>query len=261
MRISLLTRLPSIASIPLRWVLIVPFVLQTVGVVALVEYLSYRSGHQAVLNLADRLMDKTSDRVEQELKNYLQTPLLINRLNVDAVQQGHLDLQNITALESLLFQRLRQFDQVSAVLFASPEGVFRGVERYPAWNLIVANPDRPDITSIYPLNSQGKPQKRIRTLSGVDVRRDRPWYKRAVQTGKLGWSPIFQHGPYQTLALNASQPVYEPTTQRLLGVFSVHLRLDYLSKFLQSLEMSRSGQIIILEENEALIATSTLEPI
>jgi len=124
-----------ITSIPLRGVLVVPFMLQTVGAVALVGYLSYRSGQEATADLGQRLVTETNERVTQELKTYLQTPVLINRLSVDAVNQGQVDPQNTPALEAALFNRLQQFEQISAVLFVNPEGKFRVVERFPAINL------------------------------------------------------------------------------------------------------------------------------
>lgn len=258
------TPVPSVrcfAPIPLRWMLVVPFVLQTVGAVGLVGYLSYRSGQQAVTDLTYRWLNQTSDCVIQELQKYLQTPLLINQLNVDAVHQKRVNLQDLPNLEVALFNRLQQFPQVTALLFATPEGVFRGVERSPAVNLVVADPERPDQTSIYRLGPQGQREQRIATLQGVDVRRDRPWYQRAVQTGKSGWNPIFQHGSYNALVLNASQPIYDLQTRQLLGVFSVHIRLDYLSQFLNRLEVGRTGQILIVDQQGHLIATSTLEPL
>jgi hypothetical protein len=45
-------------KVPLKTLLIVPFVLQTVVVVTLVGYFSYRSGQEAVENLADQLITK-----------------------------------------------------------------------------------------------------------------------------------------------------------------------------------------------------------
>jgi PAS domain S-box-containing protein len=256
-----------IANTPLRGMLVVPFVVQTVGAVTLVGYLSYRSGQEAVTNLGQRLVAETNERVTQELKMYLQTPILINRLNVDAVNQGQINLQSTPALEAALFNRLQQFDQVSAILFASPQGTFRFVERFPTLYGGVADPPRPDQIRIYRLDSQGKPGKLIHISNNLDVRRDsqrdrftnRPWYKRAVTTGKPGWNPIAQYGDVKTLTLNASQPVYQRDTNRLLGVFSVHLRLDYLSEILHRLDISRFGRVVITDQNGALVATSFKE--
>ena len=61
-------------QIPLKLVLIVPFVLQIVGAVGLVGYLSYQSGQQAVEEMAKPLMTEVGDRINQNLTNYLDKP-------------------------------------------------------------------------------------------------------------------------------------------------------------------------------------------
>lgn len=250
-----------ITNIPLRWVLTIPFVFPTIGAVALVGYLSYRSGQKAVEDLAQQLVVETNERVTHELKTYLQTPLLINRLNTDAVTQGQLDPQNMPTLEATLFNRLQQFDQMTAILFASPDGTFRAVERLPYLQLAVADPALPDEIKVYSLNEQGKLGHLTEVVKSTDIRHDRPWYQRAITTQKPGWNPIFQHGSTNVLTLNASQPVYEQTTKRLLGVFSVHIRLSYLSEILNHLDISRFGQVIVTDQNGTMIAASTQEPL
>jgi len=246
-------------NVPLSWVLTVPFVLPTIGAVALVGYLFHQSGQATVENMGRKLLAQTNERVTQEVKTYLQTPLLINRLNVDAVNQKQLDLQNVPALESALFNRLQQFERVTAVLFVSPQGKFRVVEQLPKLYLGIADPPQPDKLLIYHLDGQGRRGQLVTTVNGLDVRRDRPWYQRAVRTGKLGWNPISQYGTFKALTLDASQPVYDRTTKRLVGVFAVHIRLDYLSEFLRHLDISRFGQAIIMDQSGALVATSTPE--
>ncbi|WP_088889018.1 PAS domain S-box protein [Leptolyngbya ohadii] len=246
-------------NLPLYIVLLLPFVGITAGTVSLVVYLSYRSGQQVVTELTDQLMNETSDRVTTGLKTYLQTPILINRLNRDAVRQQQINLQDRAALERLLFQRLQQFEQVTAVQFASPEGVFRGVDRSSAFSLAVANPGQPKTQLVYRLNAQGQRGSLFATIKELDIQRDRPWYQQAVKTGKPGWSPIFLHGPNRITMLSASQPVYEGKTNRLLGVFSVYVGLDYINQFLHDLASRYSGQIIILNQNQEMVATSTLE--
>jgi len=245
-------------NLPLRCVLTVPFVLLTLGTTALVGYLSYQSGHKAVEDLGHQLVTHTNERVTQELKSYLQMPLLVNRLNVDAVNQGQLDLQNTPALEAALFNRSQQFDQMTAILFVNPQGKFRLVERVPDLYAVEADPPRPDKMRIYPLDSNGRRKKLIPAKNPLDVR-DRSWYKRAIATGKPGWDSISQYGGFEALSLTTSQPVYDRATNRLLGVFAVHLRLDYLSQFLNQLDISRAGQVIIMDQNGDLIATSTQE--
>ena len=58
-------------NIPLGWVLVIPFVLQIVGAVGLVGYLSYRVCQKSTEEMANRLMVEIGDRVEQHLDNHL----------------------------------------------------------------------------------------------------------------------------------------------------------------------------------------------
>lgn len=247
------------SHVSLRWVLAVPFVLLTFGATAIVGFLSYRNAQETAKNLGNQLVQQTNERVSQELKSYLKTPLFINRLNVDAVNRGQIDLQNTPALEAALFDRSQQFDQVTAILFVSDQGKLRVVERLPEGLYSVeTDPPRPNKLRIYPLDNQGRRKQLIVSKHNLDVR-DRPWYKRAVTDKTPGWSTIAQYGSCQALALTASQPVYDRATNGLLGVFAVHLRLDYLSQFLNGLDISRAGQVIITNQSGDLIATSTKE--
>src|SRR4051794_21925376 len=82
------------ARMPLKYVLIVPFILQICGAVALVGYLSYQNGQKAVRELASQLENEICDRIEQHLNNYLTTPKQINQINLDAVELGMLNLSD-----------------------------------------------------------------------------------------------------------------------------------------------------------------------
>jgi hypothetical protein len=57
----------SYKGMPLRLILVVPFVLQIFAAVGMLGYLSFRNGQQAVNDLANQLMDKNSNLVDQHL--------------------------------------------------------------------------------------------------------------------------------------------------------------------------------------------------
>ena len=67
-------------QIPLRLLLIIPFVLQIVGAVGLVGYLSYRSGQKAVEDMATSLMSEIGDRTKTKRKRHQMQnfPLLLH---------------------------------------------------------------------------------------------------------------------------------------------------------------------------------------
>ncbi len=62
------------ARIPLRIVLVAPFVAQIVLAVGLVGSLSFRNGRGAVNNVAHQLRSEITARIEEHLDTFLNTP-------------------------------------------------------------------------------------------------------------------------------------------------------------------------------------------
>ncbi|MGL5063492.1 MAG: histidine kinase dimerization/phospho-acceptor domain-containing protein, partial [Microcoleus sp.] len=239
--------------------MIVPFVLQIVGTVGLVGYLSYRNGQQAVNAVVSRFQGEISDRVNFYLKNYLATPHLITRINADAISLNQLNLQDLPAIERHLFWQMKQFNSVGGNLFGSNRGNFIGSTRHTGKDAIIVS-DRLDNSkiSIYladPLGNKGKVEN---TFRQPDVRQ-RPWYKSAASAGTPTWTPIFQLGDRKGLSINANRPIYAPENNELLGVFSVSLNLKAIGQFLNSLQVGNSGKIFIMERSGLLVANSTPE--
>jgi PAS domain S-box-containing protein len=243
----------------LRTVLIVPFVLQIVGTVGLVGYLSWRNGQQAVNDVASQLRREISDRVQLYLNSYVATPHLINRINVDAVRVGQLDVQDDAKVERHLILQLEQFHSVTGILFGSNRGKFLSSSRHTAPNLILVS-DRLDTSKIYVYrtDSLGNRGKLERSFRQPDARQ-RPWYKVGASSLKPTWTPIFPLGDRTGFSINANLPIYRQDNNELLGVFSSALNLKAIGNFLNSLRVGKSGKIFILERNGLLIATSTPE--
>jgi len=255
--------LPSVKrfpQVPLRLVLIVPFVLQTVGAVGLVAYLAHRSGRQAVEDIAGQLIDHVGSHIDQALDGYLNVPLQINRLNEQSLRLGAIDSNDMSAMELRLWNQLVQFESIGTVMYLTPEGQFRTANRGgnpPGLiDITVADFSQSLLMRSYRVDAIGQKREVYETISGIDIRRDRPWYRMAVATGKPGWSPVFQLGNSDILTINAYHPVYDPQTDDLMGVFSVNVSLNQISQFLQSLKESEAGAIFIVEPNGHLIASS-----
>jgi PAS domain S-box-containing protein len=246
-------------KVPLRIVLIVPFVLLIVGAVGLVGYLSFRNGQQAVNVVTSQLRSEVSDRVKLYLDTYLATPHLINRINVDAVRSSQLDLQDLPKLERYLFWQLQQFNSVTTIIFGSNRGNFIASDRLTGKELIMVS-DLSDTSkiSMYALDSLGNRGKLQATFRQPDARKSL-WYQAAVGAVKPTWAQIFQLGNKADLTINANRPIYDQANNELLGVFSVNLNLTEISEFLHSLPISKSGKIFIIERNGFLVADSVEE--
>ena len=88
-------QLKSSRKISLRSLLILPFVLQIVGAVGLVGYLSFRNGNRAVNDVAAQLRSELTARIEQQIRDYIEIPFRINQINATSFARGEIELTQL----------------------------------------------------------------------------------------------------------------------------------------------------------------------
>ncbi|MEG4321996.1 MULTISPECIES: ATP-binding protein [unclassified Microcoleus] len=246
-------------KLPLRTVLIVPFVLQIVGAVGLVGYLSFRNGQKAVNNLASQLMSEVSLRVEQNLQVYLTTPHQINQSKLDAVKLGLLKMENLsTTWEKYLWRQVQLYPYINFTSIGNKDGDYRTGEKLSNGSLMINQSGKSTGFDFYSYNTTdtGDRTTVATVVKKFDIRKH-PSYQNAANVGKPTWSSVYISFLEPTLILSALQPVYE--NNQLEGVLIAALRLDHIGIFLNSLKIGKSGQAFIVEKNGTLLATSTAE--
>ncbi|HBB32962.1 MAG TPA: hypothetical protein DDZ80_16560 [Cyanobacteria bacterium UBA8803] len=246
-------------TLPLRTVLAISCVLQIMGAVGLVGYLSWRNGEKAVKDLANQLMHKVSNRILQSLEYYTATPDAINRINTNAIRLGQLNLQDSQSLERHLWHQIQVFDSVSYIQFATEQREFVGIARLDngEFTLTISGQSTNNFYTIYALDSQGNRTNLLKRTPNYDPRL-RPWYTAPIKQGKSAWTEIYTYFDFSTLAITEGLPLYNPQGQ-LLGVTAVDLSLSQIRDFLRTLEVGNGGKTFIVERNGMLVASSTAE--
>lgn len=251
-------RLSKLAkSVPLRRVLVVPFILQISLAVGLIGWLSIRNGQQAVNEVAVQLRSEITARIQQYLQTYVETPHKINQLNADAIRLGEVDPQDFAALEQHLWYQLETFDTVTAVYVASEYREHVAVERAEdgRFQVKISGDSTDHAVKIYAADRPGHRTKLLRSKPNYDPR-TRPWYKSAVKSGAANWGGIYKLFATPQYVLNASLPIYDDR-RKLLGVAAVDFSLTGISQFLHSLKIGRSGETFILERRTGLLVGSS----
>ncbi|MDJ1174065.1 adenylate/guanylate cyclase domain-containing protein [Roseofilum capinflatum] len=241
--------------LPLRLVLVVPFVLQICATVGLVGYLSYRTGQEAVQDLADQLMTEIGDRVEGDLRHRLKEPHQINQTNAQHIRLHLRDPDFYSRLEQKFLYQSQLYQSVTFIYFGTPEGgiilsgqgddgqsIIRVTENF------VSGPYYK-----YSVDSEGDRQDLLETTT-YDAR-TRGWFQKAKANQKAVWSDIYPFVSTQSLGLTASLPIYDRQGD-FQGVLGVDVSLSNISQFLQQLNIGQSGQIFIMERDGALVASS-----
>jgi len=243
----------------LQTVLIVPFVLQVFAAVGIVGYLSFKNSQRAVNDLADQLMGEVSNRIEQNLRTYLQTPHQINQSKLDSIKLGFVNIKDLSAWEKYLWRQVQLYPYINFTSFANRNGEYRTGEQMSNGTLLInaSGPSTKFNFYSYNTNDTGDRTKLAATIKNFDIRQ-KPLYKDASLAAKPTWSSVDISLLEPTLIVSALQPVYNNQKQ-LDGVLITALRLDSIGQFLNSLKIGKSGQTFIIERKGTLLATSTRE--
>ncbi|HEY9657940.1 MAG TPA: cache domain-containing protein, partial [Allocoleopsis sp.] len=253
------------SKLPLSALLIVPFVLQIVGAVGLVSWLSYRNGEKAVHDLSSQLRNELIARIEQQIQTYIEIPYSINSINATAITRHDLDVVNPKG-EYQLWQQAKIFPATNLIYCGSEHnGELLGVGRSTLerkLQLVVYNQQLTDRYGYYyTLDEDGNQAELLRKGNKKYDARVRPWYKAAKLTGQPTWSDIYLDFDTQLPTITASQPVYTPGGT-LLGVCATDFLLPVeLNEFLHTLKIGKAGETFIIDRSGTLVSSSTQESI
>ncbi|HEY9649057.1 MAG TPA: cache domain-containing protein, partial [Coleofasciculaceae cyanobacterium] len=256
----------------LRTVLIVPFVLQIVGTVGLVGYLSSKSGHKSVENLAHQLMVQVGERVSDRLSTYLQAPQTAVAANHLAVEQGILNINDFEQVRQQFWQQITLNPSIEALVFANEAGEEIGYGRFQSEELVqqaekltgenlsiyapyfnILRSTDPGKRKYYLVDAKSNPRKLFYTFP-IDSR-TLPWYRTAKAAKQQIWSPISVYKIVPSFGIYAVAPIYD-SVGKWRGAFFSNFSLSAISTFLDQLDFSPSGLIFIMERSGKLVATS-----
>lgn len=250
----------SIAKIhghlPLRLLLTVPFVVQTVAIVSIVAYLSFRNGQKAVQEMAGNLQNEISNRIQEHLTNYLEKPHTIAQLNVGSARLEKLQPEDLSATQRYFWQQMQIFQSVREIYLGTEEGLYIGITRDASGKLLAKITENFPERSYYALDSEANLANLLQIETKYDAR-SRPWYIGATAARAPVWTEIYTF--FQgDLGITAAQPFYNSQGD-FRGVMAVDIILSQISDFLRNMKISRSGQIFIMERSGALVGSSTDE--
>ena len=248
-------------NIPLRLLLVVPFVVQVFAAVGLTGYLSLRNGQRAVNDLASQLRSEVSKRIDQRLDTYMESPLQVVQNNWNAIQMGLLDVEDTKTLGKYFWKQLKTF-KVGYVLYGFESGKFLATGYFDDTNITIdeVSTELHNNSKLYIYKTDNEGNR-----AGIDIELEgslfqkEAWYSETIKSEGLVWSPVYnwETEPFH-LNVAASRAVYNQQG-KLHGVISVEQRLARISEFLRQINVSPSAKTFIIERNGLLIGDNADE--
>ncbi|NET44220.1 PAS domain-containing protein [Okeania sp. SIO2B3] len=230
-------------KVSLRVVIFLSLITPTLITVLFIARTSLKKERIAVKQLASHLNSKTGSSVTHNLDNYLEIPSLIHAINQDLIKLEWLKSNDLIKIKDLFFQQIKRFN-VSQINFGTTKGEFVGVKRKKDNSLVTnlmtksSSENLTEISKNHEYNYQTK-----------------SWYRDVIKTGKPVWNQVdnSEYSP-ESQAILASYPVYDRNNS-LIGVLAVELPISEIDKLLQTVSMTQSNVIYLIEKSGIVVAS------
>lgn len=246
-------------QLPLRWVLVIPFVLQISAAVGLTGYLSLQNGQKAVGELVTQRNQEVSERVLQHLDALTLNSRRVAQTSLAAIETGRITPDEPDSFLSFFWQQASTY-QIGFLLYGDRQGRLLAAGNHfndGSVSVIELNPQKYQNRDLYVhrADAQGYPRQKADLIKDYSFQSE-DWFAQTLKLGRPNWSSIYNwQAPPYPLAVAASVPLKD-SQGNVIGSVAAESRLSEISDFLRKLNFSQSGRVFILERSGALVANS-----
>ena len=237
--------------------ILLAFATLLVTTVLIIVTYTYQQNTQAVLMLADNLIDQVNNNVIERTSNFLAPAAQTAQTSAQIPRIASQSLVNNSDLETYGAEIIRQYPQLSGFFIGNEAGDFIFTKRDGSdgsvdIQVIDRSLEVPERTWTY-YDAAGQVESVELITDFTYDPRQRPWYQGAAQSGGQFWTDIYIFFTDEKPGITSAYPILDPAGQ-LVGVIGIDVALDELSQFLQTQKVGENGVVFIINEAAEIVA-------
>jgi HAMP domain-containing protein len=243
------------ASLSIRKTIPLLIVTPLVVAIAVIGSLSIYYGRRSVNQLSEDLMQSTANRIQDQVKGMMAEPMLINRINGSAIATGELNLAEWRQWGGYFDSQLQATKNTNYIYAGTEQGYFVGARIQQGQRFVVRSDETtPGRTYQYDVDESGRISSEVSREFEYDPR-TRPWYEAAVTARQSIWSDVYVGFTTRELLITAAYPIHGDRGE-LVGVLGTDMFVSEMNRFLDDLEVGKTGEVFIVEQDGQLVASS-----
>lgn len=256
---------PRNFKIPLIFVIVVPIVLMNLISLVISAGSSWQNRQEFIRKYSNQLGMMAVSRVNAYLDYELSSVERINQTTLAAIEVSNLDLNNKLQSGKFFWRLMQIYPNIGYLNFGSTKPNrgqgssidFIGIERLDngelTWNE-TSERLRPNLLHTFSIDRQGRPAKPLYTAPSYPLTEE-AWYAETLKANRPIWSRIYNWAERpNVLSISRNFPLYRQG--KLVGVVGADLILTQVSDFLRQLRLTPNAQVLVIETNGQLVATS-----
>ena len=233
-----------------------------VTVLMIVGYV-YHENAKAVMAVSNALIEQVNQRVIDETTGHLAPASITAGIASRIAGPGAFSAVKDERMSRYALEIVKAYPQLAMANIGDEQGSFLMHKRLEDGTIATKTIDRtvnpPTVTWRY-RDASGRI---VQTDTSTDVQYDprvRPWYQGAKQTGGIHWTDIYIFFTDKQPGINASYPIRNAKGE-FVGAVGLDIELVEISRFLQALEIGKSGMAFIVNGKDQLVAYPDLAQI
>lgn len=252
------SKVSSTGKVSFRTVLLLPYLGFSLAVCIIVFVFLFVEIEHTVDQMAQDLLHEVSLRTVLQVGKLMEGPVMATNLNHQTVSYDQVSLEDSQALQRV-FARTLSHHPVSLTYVGIDSKAYIGARRTNEGRITVSFSDESTAFTNrrFLSNSAGVRRELIQKGEKPYNPTARPWYKAAVEKGKMTWSEIYPDFNSKVLGITISRPLFDAKGV-LRAVFATDFLLDQLEEMIQKIEVGESG-FVYLTDGKGFLISSSLE--
>jgi adenylate cyclase len=238
-----------------------------------IVWFTYSKNYQSILDFSKKTIERVGTLILQKVETITQEEYNLVRMIAGLLSKFSSVSFSDPQISEFLLNVCRYHQVVESLYLGFPDGSFLGAfniklegqthyftqpERLlpsgTEYALKVIDQSKSPVFEIWLYKDQNLKTLGEEKIATTYDSTQRPWYQKAVKSSEqVVWTDIYTYLPLGNTGISVAQAVFDEA-QKLQGVASIDLSLNFLSPFLQTQEIGKSGQAFILNQQGEIIS-------
>lgn len=206
------------------------------------------------------LVEKDTYAIMNDLNTHLYPIEAASKFSAELINAKVVDVDDPVESQDYMIYFLTKFPLVDGVYWGDVDGNFIYARKELDGSItteVINRRVKPAIQTYYYRDKEGKIIKQLTSKPDFDPR-GRPWFEMALRSKNTVWTDIYVYaqGPAH-MGISIASPLFQQNGKPY-GVFSMDVRLDYLSRYVSTQKIGSKGEVFIVDDRGRLIASPQL---
>ncbi len=222
---------------------------------------AYQGSKRSVYYIAENMVQEMTNAVADKTTSYMKSAEAIAQELKYLLEEDDFNLDNEEKFLQLLREILQINDEIGSVYLGTTEGSYAMTKRMLdgsySYRVIERSDENVAINWTHENSANAKffKDEILPVDEGYDPR-SRGWYKLALDKNELIWEDVYVFSSDRIPGVTCAIPVYKENDE-LIGVLGVDIGIAEFSFFLGDLSLSKTGEAVLLNNKDEIIAVGT----